>query len=769
MPHPLIYTGTQDDDKTRSADVVHIEPSIREGVHLVSSIYGPEASSPVYRFAPTNVFPPYLTGPQQIPGRLVCNSGQWQGSPTPVLFYQWMADGVDIPGANQYEFFTTEAQGNTVITCEVRGANYLGEEYAVTSNSIAVSLIEPIEMNEMGDYLITGLAAPKIQTTHDERTTIITGVAADNRQDINRGVAYFLTGISANNRQDINAMNMNFITGLPQSQLLSVLERDWGIGVISWNIGEPLIDGVPQAMDLKNPEAEFGMLGWDIFGEVGYEGDTNGPEWNTGRYSWHGGYSVHAGGSNTPYSYMWQDVPIFAVHEVDVDAGSCYVIIDWYQFSEANLDQGNIKVEFYGANDVLTGSFDGPGLWAAPNDIFFHRSIDHPIPPNTRYIRIIPEFNLQDGNNNDAQIDSISMMIRKGNAIGDRDFGPNFERWRIRFTMANTWSGTALSELEFRDGIGGSDLSTGGQPIFGSAGLGVTNADYAFDDLRNTGYWAGGENAVTEGTAWIGYDMQTPVKPLEIDITARTGTNSLQVGREFYLEGSDDGIRWTTVQYVPEERLGTFSSGQQKQITIGDGPYDYYRNLWTGGGYTFNRNLHGSDDYKGKGNVYQAHARIDIIELSVRVKDNSLTAFPCRIQLIRLNTQKNGSYGIGMVEEILEDIAFNAPGTNSGHVWMDFACSQTHSFEVGDYFLIRFYDIDTSTNPDDTAEGRTTYLSTNYNGELDPYQIKGGLAKFVDPWIGGGETLTIGDVNPNGYTSGSNNWQWAIDFKGSTF
>lgn len=40
MPHPPLYPWGQDDDRTRSIDVVHIEPSIREGVHLVSAFMG---------------------------------------------------------------------------------------------------------------------------------------------------------------------------------------------------------------------------------------------------------------------------------------------------------------------------------------------------------------------------------------------------------------------------------------------------------------------------------------------------------------------------------------------------------------------------------------------------------------------------------------------------------------------------------------------------------------------------------------------------------
>ena len=47
MPWPNPYNGGQDNDLTRSIDNVHIEPSIREGLFLVSSLYGKDASRPL--------------------------------------------------------------------------------------------------------------------------------------------------------------------------------------------------------------------------------------------------------------------------------------------------------------------------------------------------------------------------------------------------------------------------------------------------------------------------------------------------------------------------------------------------------------------------------------------------------------------------------------------------------------------------------------------------------------------------------------------------
>ena len=172
MPWPLLYNGGQDDDRTRSIDNVHIEPSIREGVHLVPSLYGKDASRPLYRFTVTNIVPPFITGDSKIPNVLTCNLGQWAGSPTPLFDFQWMSNGADIPGAKSQTWLSDIAYDNTVITCEVRGYNFLGEVYALTSNSIAISIIEPIEIGRMDFFTMSGLPQDKLLTLQTERMMV---------------------------------------------------------------------------------------------------------------------------------------------------------------------------------------------------------------------------------------------------------------------------------------------------------------------------------------------------------------------------------------------------------------------------------------------------------------------------------------------------------------------------------------------------------------------------------------------------------------------
>lgn len=410
MPHPSVYVfGTQDDDLTRSIDVVHIEPSIREGLHLVPSLYGKGASAPLFRFAPVNTFPPYITGDPKIPNILTVHDGQWAASPSAVLYYQWMSDGIDIPGANQSTWLSTPAYDNTQITVEVKGVNPLGESYVLTSNSIGISTIEPIDIKALEYFFITGLPQGlKTQTVRSEKNTIISGIGAKNRLDINRTDMYYITGSYAVNRSDIMGINYHFITGLQQNDTLSVLERDISLAVISWDIGEPLIDGEPQHFNICNPTAEMGLHGWTSFGGATYT------KFNlhSSPFAFYGGENASAATGNTPYRTLTQDVPVFDIWFSDVDAGTTSLLLSWYQYSIDGQDEANVKVEYYAANDSLLGS-ENLGLIGTPAGTQTRREINDAIPSGTRYIRVIQEFNLIAGADINANIDSISMQIYK--------------------------------------------------------------------------------------------------------------------------------------------------------------------------------------------------------------------------------------------------------------------------------------------------------------------------------------------------------------------
>ena len=220
MPHPPLYSWGQDDDRTRSIDVVHIEPSIREGVHLVSSLYGREASSPLNRYPPVSNHTAWIRGNPLIPAVLTAEEGTWISSPSAVFYYQWMADGIDIPFANQKTWTSTIEYDGAEITVEIRGVNAIGQDITITS-SLNISIIQPIEVHEQENFLITGLQpGTNAQVTYDQRTVITSGLGSLDRLDVNRSVAYFLTGIASDDRFDTDQMSMSFITGIQQPNTL---------------------------------------------------------------------------------------------------------------------------------------------------------------------------------------------------------------------------------------------------------------------------------------------------------------------------------------------------------------------------------------------------------------------------------------------------------------------------------------------------------------------------------------------------------------------
>jgi hypothetical protein len=740
MPHPPSYSGGQDDDQPRSIDVVHIEPSIREGTNLVSSMYGSDASAPLFRFPPTNTgAAPYITGEATLPGRIRCIPGTWSASPRAEFSFQWMLDGVDIPapeGTGEY-LDTTIAMDGQEATCEVRGFNNQGENYAVTPVGLTLSILEPIETFDFDMHVIGGLGNTEDIFLSERMTKIITGISALNTMTTLRAVAYFTTGISALNRTDINSMLLHTVSGIDRDGILDIKEAS-GVGVVSYMEGSPLQDGVPQAIALKNWGAELGLNGWTVFGEVEANAQGSGQVVYEGNYAWSGGRNVHPAGSNTPYSYMEQTVNLESVWLTDVDAGSCFLELEWYQYCID--DHANVQVEFLDVNDNSLGSSDPSGLWASPTTRWWLHSYPNiPIPTNTRKVKIIVEFLLITPNDINAWIDAVHVRIRRGAQIVNRSFGPNFERWRLRFTQSPNYSGAALSELEFRATSGGADLATGGTPIAGSVGNGGSIAA-AFDDARNSFYWAGEINGVNNGTAWIGYDMGTPVKPQELDITARQAAQSNHMGTEFFLEGSNDSITWIPVQYYPN--VPEFTASEQRQFEVMTGTFT---GQFDGTSNTDLRNNAPDTDLLSS-MVWYSNVRQDITHIRL----NSYVAQDFRIH-----------YGIvrriGSEYYVDDFISLDVTTTHSAaNAWEDFALVTDLELEVGDYFFIAVEDT-VLTNVNGIP---LWYHADDNNGAVDLTNWK--TATRI---IGGGTPNTILTRG----TSLQNGPIYAIDFRGTIF
>lgn len=770
---------TQDNWQTRSVDNVHINPSILEGRFLNSSLYGPNDATPLERYAPVNTLAPFLVGSTVIPNRVVCEIGTWVASPTPDFYYQWMADGVDIPGANNYDFTTDETLDGVQLSCEVRADNGIGEDYAV-SNSILLSLIEPIEIRD-GDWaIVTGLQTKQNMTAFDDRTIILSGLGTDDRQDVMRSVSYYLSGIGAEDRQDVNAMPMLAITGLGQVDTLSVLERDSSIAVIGYDEGETLVDGIRQWLPLKNYNAEMGLEGWDVFGEATFEDHGSYvSETIDGDFTFHGGFDVHPEGANTPYTSLSQSVYLWDIWHTDIDAGTTHLEYEFLQGSLTSagvLDSGNIKVEFYAADGTtLTGTNNGPGLFVGPRTVWFPRSHECPIPPNTRYVRLIAEFSwdpVNGDNHIDVWIDNIKPYIRKGNKPSGADYGPNMQYWRVRFTEARSWSGSALAELEFLNTLGGYDLATGGNVIFGSAGYGSLNGDAAFDGVLSN-YWAGAENSISEGTSWVGYDFTSDVRPEGVNIIARPGSDALQTGAAFNVEASEDGINWIVWEEYDVDRVSrAWNAGEARQFGIQNGTMNY---MFDNNAPTIGYHIHGSDNYDTKGCVYKCMARAEITHIKLGLMNQS---HDFDWQVTKIIDLDNPPYYFGRVSEI---VATGSSSHNDGGspddstVWKEIDIGTHLVLEPGEYFLIEYWDKNIDSNPNteadggnDPTQGRLQYI-TDYQGET--VETRRPWLRLIDGWQENRGTNGLHGVSEvcNGPYQTETGFNFAIDFKGNFY
>lgn len=756
MPHPPLYAGGQDDDRTRSIDLVHIEPSIREGLFLVSSLYGPGASAPVNRFPPTFAVQPFINGSNLIPATLICEPGKVVASPAAVFTYQWMRNGVDIAGATNQTYTTSLVDDGTTITCEVRAVNPFGEDYGLT-NSLNVSLIEPVEIR---DYKIAAISGREINQqiiTHNEVHNVVTGVAALSRLDVQNQSLYLTTGISSILCQDINTMLIHTVTGLEAEGAITTYSMD-GISVINFEDEQTFVEGVRVPVNLKNNDAELGLAGWTIDGSARWiTGSLSNPSYEGDTY-WEGGANVHSGGSNIPYTQVYQDVEMFEPWWVDIDAGTTNIEWSWYQSSLSNLDLANVKLAFLDINRNVISAVDPQSMWAGPQAGYWVQ-IDHevPIPPNTRFIRFIQEYALISGTHANGRIDYIQGWIRKGAKPTFTDVGPTADKWRIRFTRANSYPGCSLSELEFRPISGGADAATGGTPLFGSEGNGGL-AVYAFDDLRNTGYWAGEQSGVANGTAWIGYDFPVPIRPAELDVTLRSGNGALEFGRDFYVEMSDDGNNWYKVQFYRNWPIAApLPTQQQIQIEVlPTGPFPVTRSLRPNMQYL--RQTSNIDDFSTKGVVFRAKVRMEITHVSFGAI-GSLVDWDGMIYIAKAAYQ-NGRW---MIRSLQESVTFTIPNAGGVSVFHEFTLPNPVQYDVDEFFAIMVTDFDAATASISAGEGRIGFFNVNELVLSDGTTWREN--KYTSRW----GSIHRNDLIPSAgdFDEGVTYLDYAVDFRGN--
>lgn len=90
---------------------------------------------------PQNLTKPTITGAAAWGSLLVCSPGIWIGVPTPLITYQWLLDGVEIPGATNSTYTTLETQVGQDITCRVIGSN---SEGADSEDTNAITVVEAV-------------------------------------------------------------------------------------------------------------------------------------------------------------------------------------------------------------------------------------------------------------------------------------------------------------------------------------------------------------------------------------------------------------------------------------------------------------------------------------------------------------------------------------------------------------------------------------------------------------------------------------------------
>jgi hypothetical protein len=88
--------------------------------------------------APANTALPVVSGTPTVGDTLSCSSGSWTGHPAPTFTYEWLRDGIPIPGATASTYVTQSADEGRSVACEVFAKNAAGKKRA-TSASVVVA------------------------------------------------------------------------------------------------------------------------------------------------------------------------------------------------------------------------------------------------------------------------------------------------------------------------------------------------------------------------------------------------------------------------------------------------------------------------------------------------------------------------------------------------------------------------------------------------------------------------------------------------------
>jgi hypothetical protein len=398
---PVIYTNTQDEWKRRRIDVRHINPSIMEGERGHTSMLGQGSAVPIVRYAPTFLFPPYLTGDFKIPSVLTANPGVIDASPKANIFYQWYVDGVMLIGETSKTLTTSLSFDDVEITCEVTAVNLLGVDVGLT-NGITPGLVEPIINEEYFTYAVSGLSQDLKQNMFDHKTLITTGISMYLRTDVQQQIILIPTGMWVELRDDVMSGTGAVITGLGGDEGGQLYHNE---AYVMWQPTR-LAD-----LPLINPSADLGDLtGWTVT-EGSIAALTISSFGDVTAYS-----GTHFFGDQEPIqpssSSMFQTVALNASDIVEAVDGTLMCNHMFMMENRLGQDGVQVTVQYLSSADAVLGTTTEGLLINTQNQSWSHQFSElEYVPSGTEKIKVIIFFNNLGTTVGYASIDDISVRL----------------------------------------------------------------------------------------------------------------------------------------------------------------------------------------------------------------------------------------------------------------------------------------------------------------------------------------------------------------------
>lgn len=398
------HITTQDEWNRRRVDIRHINPSIMEGERGHTSLFGHGSAVPIVRYAPVFLVQPSISGSPEIPSILTCNPGVIDASPQANIFYQWQANGIDIPGETQNTIITTLDFDGVILTCEITAVNFLGSVMG-ESNGITGELVEPIINQENTYFAVTGLNQKTKTNATKSDTFIVTGTAQPSRFDMEQYIILIGSGLWVESRNDVFSETNAVITGLGGNNGLQAYHGE------AYTFWQPTrLANVP----IINPSAETGdMTGWTV---------TQGTIVAT---------SIAQQGTSIPYvSKPWY----FGSHTAGKTNCSMFQIVDLDPVLNTDIDAGLILSKLLYRFDTYTNNFghqltssfqmlDASNNVLFSEPLYFYKEQNDPwtydytelvyLPPSTRKLRMTFNFLTDSGWDNHVYLDEIEIEMFK--------------------------------------------------------------------------------------------------------------------------------------------------------------------------------------------------------------------------------------------------------------------------------------------------------------------------------------------------------------------